>query len=231
MHSNALTLSQEEAEQRNFITRVYTWMFFGLALTGLVAMQVASSEAILRIILGTPFLFWGLIIGELILVGALAGWVRKMSAIMATGIFLLYAALNGLTFSIIFVAFTKESIALTFFVTAGTFGVMSAYGYFTKKDLTSWGNLLFMALIGFILASVANIFFRSSTLHWITTFAGILIFVGLTAYDTQKIKEMNVIGNKGTEEDQKEAISGALRLYLDFINLFLLLLRLFGRRR
>ena len=206
-------------------------MFLALALTGLVAMQVASSEALLKVILGTPFLFWGIIIGELIMVGALAGWVKKMSAAVAMTVFFAYAALNGLTFSIIFLVFTKESIAITFFITAGMFGLMSAYGYFTKKDLSSWGNLLFMALIGLIVASVANFFLRSTAIYWITTYVGILIFVGLTAYDTQKIKQMNVIGNEGTEEDRKEAIMGALMLYLDFINLFLLLLRLFGRRR
>jgi uncharacterized protein len=130
----------------------------------------------------------------------------------------------------IFVLYTATSIASTFFVTAGTFGAMSMYGYFTKRDLTKMGSLLMMALIGLIIASVVNMFMASSTLYWITTYAGILIFVGLVAYDTQKIKEMNIIGNEGTDEDRKEAIMGALALYLDFINLFLYLLRLLGRR-
>jgi len=133
--------------------------------------------------------------------------------------------------AVIFMIYTAESIASTFFVTAGTFAVMSAYGYFTKKDLSSWGNILFMGLIGIILASLVNLFFHNEMLYWITTYIGILVFVGLTAYDTQKIKEMNVIGNEGTDEDRKESIIGALVLYLDFINLFLLLLRVLGDRK
>jgi FtsH-binding integral membrane protein len=132
---------------------------------------------------------------------------------------------------VIFLVFTAESIASTFFITAGTFGVMSIYGYTTKSDLSKWGNLLFMGLIGLIIASIANFFMESTMLYWITTYVGVLIFVGLTAYDTQKIKNANVIGNEGTEEDSKEAIMGALTLYLDFINLFLYLLRIFGRRK
>ena len=142
-----------------------------------------------------------------------------------------YAALNGLTLSAVFIIFTSESIATTFFITAATFAIMSFYGYYTKKDLTTIGNLAFMGLIGLIIASVVNIFFHNEIVYWITTYAGILIFVTLIAYDTQKIKKMNVIGNEGTEEDKKEAIIGALILYLDFINLFLYLLRLFGRRK
>jgi FtsH-binding integral membrane protein len=156
--------------------------------------------------------------------------VQRMSANTATFVFLMYALVNGLTLSVIFLVYTLGSIASTFFVTAATFGVMSAYGYFTKTDLTKMGNILFMALIGLIIASLVNIFLNNSTLYWIITYAGVLIFVGLTAYDTQKIKEMNIIGNEGTEEDQKEAIMGALTLYLDFINLFLYLLRILGNR-
>jgi FtsH-binding integral membrane protein len=127
--------------------------------------------------------------------------------------------------------YTESSIASTFLVTAGTFAGMSFYGYTTKKDLTSWGSFLFMGLIGIIIASVVNIFLQSSAMYWVITYAGVLIFVGLTAYDTQKIKEMNILGNEGTEEDTKEAIRGALTLYLDFINLFLMLLRIMGTRR
>jgi FtsH-binding integral membrane protein len=133
--------------------------------------------------------------------------------------------------SAIFLVFTAESIASTFFITAGTFGAMSLYGYTTKQDLTRLGSLLFMALIGLLIASLVNMFMRSTMLYWITTFAGVLIFTGLTAYDTQKIKNMNIIGNEGTDEDRKEAIMGALTLYLDFINLFLYLLRIFGKRK
>ena len=172
-----------------------------------------------------------LIIAEFALVASLAGWIMKMSAQVATLIFILYSALNGLTFSVIFLAYTADSIASTFFITAGTFAVMSAYGYFTKSDLTKFGSLLFMGLIGLIIASLVNMFFQNEMLYWITTYLGVFIFIGLIAYDTQKIKKMNVIGNEGTEEDKKEAILGALTLYLDFINLFLYMLRLFGRRK
>jgi FtsH-binding integral membrane protein len=154
-----------------------------------------------------------------------------MSASTATMIFIAYSALNGLTLSLIFVIYTAESIASTFFITAGTFAVMSIYGYTTKADLSKWGNLLFMGLVGILIASVVNIFLQDEMLYWITTYAGVLIFVGLTAYDTQKIKATNIIGNEGTEDDSKEAIMGALTLYLDFINLFLYLLRIFGRKK
>lgn len=218
-----------EAEQARFITKVYGWMAIGLALTGAVSYLIASSPALLQMIYGNKLVFWGLVIGELLMVGYLAAAVNRMSAATATLVYMLYAVLNGLTLSGIFIIYTSTSIVGTFLITAGTFAAMSAYGYFTKQDLTKAGNLLFMALIGLVIASVVNIFFRNPIMYWIITYAGILIFVGLTAYDTQKIKEMNIIGNEGTEEDHKEAIMGALTLYLDFINLFLYLLRLFGR--
>lgn len=218
-----------EAEQARFITKVYGWMSIGLALTGAVAYLVSSSPTILQLIFGNKLIFWGLIIGELLMVGYLAAAVTRMSAATATLVYLLYAVLNGVTLSGIFIMYTGASIMGTFLITGGTFAAMSIYGYFTKQDLTRAGNLLFMALIGLVIASVVNIFFRNPIMYWIITYAGILIFVGLTAYDTQKIKQMNIIGNEGTEEDHKEAIMGALTLYLDFINLFLYLLRLFGR--
>jgi FtsH-binding integral membrane protein len=150
---------------------------------------------------------------------------------IATAVFAGYSVLNGLTLSVIFFAFTTESIASVFFISAGTFAAMSAFGYFTKKDLTKLGNILIMALVGLIIASLVNMFMNSETLYWISSYVGVLIFVGLIAYDTQKLKKLNVIGNEGTDEDKKEAIIGALTLYLDFINLFLFLLRIFGRRR
>ena len=226
-----IDLTRARAEEQRFIVKVYGWMSLGLAITALVAVVTASYPALLKLIVANRWVFYGLLIAQLILVGALAGWVSKMSAGVASFIFVAYAALNGLTFSIIFLVFTVASIATTFIITAGTFGLMSAYGYFTKRDLTSIGNLCFMALLGLIVASIVNLFWTNSTFYWITTYAGVLIFVGLTAYDTQKIKQMNVLGNEGTDEDRKEAIVGALALYLDFINLFLLLLRIFGRRR
>jgi len=229
---NQFPMSAEEIrlEQSNFITKVYGWMTLALVLTGLTAIFVAYSPALIELIFGNRLVFWGLIIGELLLVGVLSAAVSKMSAITATLVFLGYACLNGLTMASIFLVFTASSIASTFLITAGTFGLMSFYGYFTKRDLTSLGNLCVMALIGLIIASIVNIFLASSMLYWITTYAGILIFVGLIAYDTQKIKEMNIIGNEGTDEDRKEAIMGALSLYLDFINLFLYMLRIFGNR-
>ena len=206
-------------------------MGFALLVTGAVAMYVAGSESLVRTIATNRLLFFGLIIGELMLVMYLATAVQKMSVQAAAAVFIGYAALNGVTFSLIFVIYTAESIASTFFITAGTFAVMSIYGYFTKRDLTGIGQLCMMGLFGFIIASVVNFFFRSPTIYWATTYIGILIFIGLIAYDTQKIKKMNILGNEGTDEDKKEAIMGALTLYLDFINLFLLLLRLFGRRK
>ncbi|MBS1978232.1 MAG: Bax inhibitor-1/YccA family protein [Bacteroidetes bacterium] len=226
-----LSIESAIAETQRFMVKVYSWMSFALIVTGLVAMYVAGSQALLNLIFGNTFIFIGLIIGELVLVGALAGWVNKMSANTATLIFLVYAAINGLTFAAIFLLYTAESIATTFFITAGTFGAMSIYGYTTKSDLSGWRNTLMMCLFGLVIASVVNIFLGSSVLYWVTTYMGVLIFVGLTAYDTQKIKNMNIIGNEGTDEDKKEAIMGALTLYLDFINLFLYLLRLFGRRK
>lgn len=222
---------QIQLEQANFITKVFTWMSAALVLTGLTAYLVASSPTMIQLIFGYKIVFYGLIIGELLMVGYLSSMVGRMSADTATFVFLLYAVVNGLTLSVIFMLYTASSIAGTFLVTAGTFAAMALYGYTTKRDLTSWGNLLFMALIGLILASVVNMFFHNPIVYWVSTYAGILIFVGLTAYDTQKIKEMNIIGNEGTDEDRKEAIMGALMLYLDFINLFLYLLRLFGRSR
>jgi len=231
MNSQQFTEEQIQVEQANFITKVYSWMTGGLILTGLVATWVAASPQVINTIFGNRLVFFGLIIAEFLCVGYLVVAISKMSAQTAVMVFLAYAALNGLTFAIIFLVYTAASIAMTFYITAGTFGLMSVYGYYTKKDLTSLGNLAFMALIGLIIASVVNIFFKSSMLYWITTYAGILIFVALTAYDTQKIKKMNIIGNEGTEEDKKEAIMGALTLYLDFINLFLFLLRIFGKRK
>jgi hypothetical protein len=219
------------AEQQRFMVRVYNWMTAGLAITGFMAFYVSGNETIMSIIFGNPIMPIVLMIVQIGLVFWLASRVMQMSVSQATGVFMLYAGLTGITFSFIFVVYTSASITSTFLVTAGTFGAMSLYGYTTKKDLTSWGSFLFMGLIGIIIASVVNMFMQSSMMHMIITYAGVLIFVGLTAYDTQKIKEMNILGNEGTDEDTKEAIRGALTLYLDFINLFLMLLRLMGDRR
>jgi len=206
-------------------------MATGLGITGFMAYYVANTPTFFNIVMGNPIIPIVLIIAQIGLVFWLASRVMQMSVSQATGVFLLYAGLTGITFSTLFVVYTAASITSTFVVTAGTFGAMSFYGYTTKKDLTSWGSFLFMGLIGIIIASVVNMFMQSSMMHMIITYAGVLIFVGLTAYDTQKIKEMNILGNEGTDEDTKEAIRGALTLYLDFINLFLMLLRLMGDRR
>jgi FtsH-binding integral membrane protein len=228
-----LSLSQQEIAkaQQRFVTKVYGWMAFALAITGFVAMYTASSAAMLQFILGNKMVFFGLIIGELLLVGSLVGFLSRMSGKAATGIFLLYSILNGLTLSVVFLVYTSGSIATTFFICGGMFALMSAYGYFTGNDLTRFGSLLFMLLIGLIIASIVNIFLNSSALYWITTYVGIFIFTGLVAYDTQKIKNMGAVVTEGTEEHRKGAIVGALSLYLDFINLFIMLLRIFGSKR
>lgn len=229
--SRTMSTDAVAAEQQRFMVRVYNWMTAGLAVTGVLAFYVSNSETMLNIIHGNPIVPIVLIVAQLGLVIYLSGWIQKMSASQATGIFMLYAGLTGLTFSFIFLAYTTSSITSAFLVTAGTFAAMSVYGYTTKKDLTSMGSFLFMGLIGIIIASLVNMFLQNETMHWIITYAGVLIFVGLTAYDTQKIKNMNILGNEGTDEDTREAIVGALTLYLDFINLFLMLLRIMGDRR
>lgn len=230
---NLQNLTQEEIEvaQAAFISKVYTWMTGALVVTGLIAQWVIGSEYMLNLIFGSRFGFIGLIIAEFACVIYLSARINKMSAATAVAVFIGYAALNGLTLSAVFLMYTASSIATTFYVTAGTFAVMSAYGYYTKKDLTSIGNLAFMGLIGIIIASVVNMFLQSPMMYWIITYVGILVFVGLIAYDTQKIKNMNVIGASGSDEEKKVAILGALTLYLDFINLFLMLLRLLGNRK
>jgi FtsH-binding integral membrane protein len=231
MSAHDYTLGSIETAQKTFVQRVYGWMAAGLALTGVIAWAVANDPDMVRAIVMNRGVFWILLIFELGLVWVLSAAINRLSVGIATSMYLLYAGVNGLTMSVIFLAYTQESIALTFFVTAGTFGVMCVYGMATNRDLTSVGNLCFMALIGLIIASVVNIFLHSSALYWVTTYAGILIFVGLTAYDAQKIKQMHAASVEGTEEAKKGSIMGALALYLDFINLFLLLLRVMGRRR
>ncbi len=232
MYGNSYESAQDQtATTSSFIAAVYGWMCFGLALTAVTAVTIGLKPDLAKTIVGNGQIFIGLIIAELALVMGLAWGMRFMNSAVATALFLLYAALNGATLSIIFLVYQLGSIGVTFFVTAGTFGIMSLYGYTTKRDLTSIGNLLGMALIGLILASIVNMFMRSPMLYWVTTYAGILIFVGLTAYDTQKIKQISRGMTAGTEMAAKAAIMGALALYLDFINLFLFLLRIFGRRK
>jgi uncharacterized protein len=224
-------LSQTDLETRSLITRVYGWMTLGLAVTGWIAAMIGTREAFVSYLLTNRVLFYGLIIGEFALVIGLTAGINRMTPVAATMAFLTFAVFNGVTMSVIFVAYTASSIASTFFITASTFGIMSFYGAVTKRDLSTIGHICFMALIGLIIASVVNIFLRNPAIYWITSYAGILIFVGLTAYDTQKIKRLSEQGGWDSEEGKKVAIMGALTLYLDFINLFLMLMRVLGRRR
>lgn len=228
-----LTLSPEEASRvmSRFMTQVYGWMAGALAVSGAVAMAVASSATLQELVFGNRFVFLGLIIAEIALVGFLSRKAFDWSAGTTTAAFMGYSALNGLTLGIVFMVYTADSIASTFFITAGTFGVMSLYGYFTRTDLSRWGNVLFMGLIGLLIASVVNIFWLNSVLGLITSFVGVVLFTALTAYDTQKVKMLAFLGHEDEATDRKAAVLGALTLYLDFVNLFLFLLRLFGRRR
>lgn len=210
--------------------KVYVWMTLALVITGLTSYYVATSETLVAAIFGNRILLWGLIIGELALVIALSAAINKLSLTTATVLFVLYSVINGATLSCIFFIYTMSSIASVFFITAGTFAAMAAFGYFTKTDLSSLGKILLMALIGVIIATIVNIFLQSDGLSSILNYLGVLIFVGLTAYDTQKIKQMLLTAPDSGEAAQKVALLGALSLYLDFINLFLYLLRIFGRR-
>lgn len=220
------TLGLREVNVAQYITKVYGWMFLGLGLTAVVAFLVASNESLLASILQFRML---LFIGQLLMVGFLAVRINKMTSVTATAIFLGYAALNGLTFAVLLLMFPPVTLMAVFGITAGTFGVMTAVGYFTKQDLTSFGRIMMMGLVGIIIASVVNLFMRNEMLYWIVSYVGVAVFVGLIAYDTQKIKAYAYLD---TEEDRKKgAIMGALALYLDFINLFIMLLRLFGGRR
>lgn len=211
--------------------KVYLWMTLALVITGFTAYYVATSPTLMPMLLSNQVLMWGLIIAELALVIGLSAAINKLSLPVATLMFVLYSVINGATLSCIFLAYTMSSITSVFFITAGTFGAMAAYGYFTKKDLTSWGRILFMGLIGIIIASVVNLFVHSSGLGLIVSYIGVLLFVGLTAYDSQKIKEMLMQAPDASEGMQKLALLGALTLYLDFINLFLHLLRILGSSR
>ena len=211
--------------------KVYVWMLWALTITGVMAYGVASSPVLVESIFSNQALFWVLIIGELALVFGISRWLNKLSLTMATLLFILYSALNGVTLSVIFLAYSPIVITKVFLITASTFGVMAAYGYFTKTDLSKMGKILFMALIGLIIATLVNVFLRSPGFDLINSYIGVLVFVGLTAWDTQKIKGMLAHCEDMDEDAQKIALMGSLTLYLDFINLFLYLLRIFGRER
>lgn len=205
----------------------YRWMSLGLATTGLVAMAVAHSPAALDVLVGNRILFYGLLFGQLGVVVALSSVATRLSTTAAAAMFFAYAALTGVTFATLFLVYTASSIAATFFVTAGTFGGLSVFGSVTRRDLSAVGRFGLFALIGVILASIVNMFLHSTGLEWIITFAGVLLFAGLTAYDTQRLKRLF----ESAETNANWPILGALTLYLDFINMFLFLLRIFGDRR
>ena len=233
MKKKKLEISEEQIarETRQFLVRVYAWMSFALIITGLTAYVIASSPGMILNFSENRILMAGLFIFEVAIVLILVGGIKKMSEETASLLFLAYSILNGFTLSVIFMVFTEESIATAFFVTAGTFAIMSAFGYLTKYDLTAFGNLLFMGLLGLVLATVINLHYQNNEVTWITTYFGVVLFIGLIAYDTQEIKKMVVFGNEGSEEEKKSAIIGALTLYLDFINLFLKFLNIFGKRK
>jgi uncharacterized protein len=232
MQSLPLNKTMAQVRVNEFIRSVYNWMAIGLGLTGFVALYVSNSETLMKLIFGNQFTFFGLIIGELILVFSISARVHKMRATTATYLFLLYAALNGATLSAIFLIYTSSSITSTFFICAATFVASSIYGMATKRNLTSMGQFMFMGLIGIVIASVVNLFVRSSGMSLIISYIGVIVFVGLTAYDTQKLRAMALSQPEGLDGGtiRKGAILGALALYLDFINLFLMLLRILGNR-
>ncbi|TPG63889.1 Bax inhibitor-1/YccA family protein [Ewingella americana] len=230
--SNGSIVERANTGIQAYMAQVYGWMTCGLLLTAFVAWYASNSYAIQSFVFSSQITFFGLIIAQLALVFVISGMVNRLSGTVATGLFMLYSALTGLTLSSIFTVYTGESIFGTFIVAGGMFGAMSVYGYVTKRDLSGIGSMLFMALIGLVLASLVNMWLKSSGLANIISYAGVLIFVGLTAYDTQKLKNMGAqLSADDKDNFRKYSIVGALTLYLDFINLFLMLLRIFGNRR
>jgi FtsH-binding integral membrane protein len=231
MSNQTFPLIDVAARERSILKNVYMWMTGALAVTGFVAYFVSVSPGLIMLIFSSRFAFYGILIAEILLVFFLAGRILKMSVSTAVLCFVVYSVLNGLTMSLIFLVYTASSIASVFFITAGTFAGMSVYAVTTKRDLSGMGHYLMMGLWGLIIASVVNLFLKSGMLDWITSIAGVGIFVGLTAYDTQIIKRWNAEAAADETVFVRLSILGALRLYLDFINLFLRLLRLLGRRR
>lgn len=228
--AQAVDASFTSEATRKFLLNVYNWMAMGLAITGVIAWGVAGSEFSMTLATN-PVLYFGLFIVQLGIVFGLSAAIDRIPSGVAIGTFFLYSALTGLTFSILFLVFTGASIASTFFICAGMFASVSVFGYVTKKDLSKLGTYLFMALIGLIIASVVNIFLKSPMMNWIISLAGVLIFTGLTAHDTQKIKKMSQVTEFDSEQGKKAAVLGSLTLYLDFINLFMFLLNFLGNRR
>jgi len=233
MRTETVVKTRAEVLVSDYVRSVYNWMGIGLALTGFVAYYVSTSESVLRLVFGNPLLLMVLIVAELGLVFSIAGMVNRMSAGTATALFVIYSGLNGVTLSSIFLVYVQASIVSSFFISAATFIVCSLYGWTTKKDLTSLGGFMMMGLIGIVIASLVNLFLQSSSVSAIISYIGVFVFIGLTAYDTQKIKNMAMTqpANLDGAVIRKGAILGALSLYLDFINLFLMLLSIFGQRR
>jgi uncharacterized protein len=217
-----------DAGLRAYMLRVYNFMCLGLGLTGVVAFTASTNPSLMQAIYGTP-LQWVVMLAPLGIVILLSAKIQSMKATTAQAVFWLFAGLMGLSLSYIFLAYTGESVTRVFFITAGTFAGMSLYGYTTKRDLTGFRSFLMMGLIGIILASLVNMFLQSSAMQFVISVVGVLVFVGLTAYDTQKIKAMYSAADV-SEVGEKKAIMGALTLYLDFINLFIMMLHLFGNR-
>ncbi|MFQ0992471.1 Bax inhibitor-1/YccA family protein [Gilliamella apicola] len=227
--SNGLINEQAGSRVQTYMSHVYGWMTVGLLLTALVAWFASSNMALIQLLYKG---MWVLLIAELALVFVISGMINRLSGAAATTLFMLYSVLNGCTFSIYFLVYTSSSIASVFFITAGMFGALAFYGYTTKRDLSGFGRFLFMGLIGLIIASLVNMFMHSEPLMWAVTYIGVFVFAGLTAYDTQKLKELG----DGLPQDNQNifrryVILGALQLYLDFINLFIMLLRIFADRR
>lgn len=221
-----------KAAQTTLFRSVYIWMTLALIITGFVAMYVAQSYTLISMIVQNSMMFWGLLIAEVALVWYLSARIHSISFTTATVLFIVYSILNGATLSILLLVYTMSSIATTFFVTAGTFGTMAIFGYVTKKDLTRIGSLCLMGVIGIIIASLVNLFLQNSMMDMIISYIGVLLFVGLTAYDSQKIKRLLSSDDiEVNETTQKIALMGAMTLYLDFINLFIYLLRILGDRK
>lgn len=232
MNPNTISRSGERAlTESGFLSKVYLWMSAGLFLSAAGSFWMLGQPSLLQAVFTNNWLLFGLIIAELGLVIWLSAAVMSMSPTMAAFLFCAYSALNGVTLTSVFLIYAGSSVMSTFAITAGTFLFFSAYGSTTKKDLTGIGSLAIMGLFGVIIAGVVNIFLKSSVVMWITTFIGIAVFLGLIAYDTQKLKRLYAIGAQDATAEKRLAVIGALTLYLDFINLFILLLRLFGRRR
>jgi len=226
-YSRSLDETRAHAGEVTFLWRTYRWMAIGLALTGAVAWLVASTPSLLQAVFANSLLFYGAIIAELVMVVVFAARASRMSFAAAATTFTAYAALNGVTMATIFLFYTAASVAQVFFVCAGAFAGLSLYGAKTRRDLTAMGHFMFIGLVGLVLASVVNLFLKNPAIYWVTTYAGVLIFAGLTAYDNQKLRRMYALQGEGGNL----ALQGALALYLDFVNLFLQLLRLFGKRR